>query len=137
MSSRVRAEALAIFASAAEILRKNFGKFPLQKYFTGANPVPLIFNHFPTGYQNEHIYDVVEFEDTTKHVIEALKDYNENFVEMNLVLFDDAIKHVPVIAVTAFAMQEDEDKILASGCEAYIAKPIDIVQLVDTIHKFI
>lgn len=34
------------------------------------------------------------FAEVEKHVLEALKDYNENLVEMNLVLFDDAIRHV-------------------------------------------
>jgi len=36
----------------------------------------------------------VTFAEVEKHVLEALKDYNENLVEMNLVLFDDAIRHV-------------------------------------------
>ena len=37
---------------------------------------------------------------------------------------DDDPKNIPVVAVTAFAMKGDEEKIRSSGCEAYIAKPI-------------
>ena len=37
---------------------------------------------------------------------------------------DDELKSIPVIAVTAFAMKGDEEKIRSGGCEAYIAKPI-------------
>ena len=84
--------------NAFEVLKKNFSKFSLQKFFVGANPETLLFTNFPKGYQNEHIYDLVSFENTEKHVLEALRDYNENLVEMNLVLFDDAIKHVCRIA---------------------------------------
>ena len=39
---------------------------------------------------------------------------------------DDDLKAIPVIAVTAFAMKGDEEKIREGGCEAYIAKPISV-----------
>ena len=39
----------------------------------------------------------------------------------------------PIIAVTAFAMREDERLALASGCDAYLAKPISIVRVLDTV----
>ncbi len=47
------------------------------------------------------------------------------------------IKHIPVIAVTAFAMRDDEDRIMASGCQAYISKPIAIDIFVSTIRKYV
>jgi two-component system cell cycle response regulator DivK len=49
---------------------------------------------------------------------------------------DPAIMEVPIIAVTAFAMREDEERILRSGCEAYVSKPISIMPFLDTIRKF-
>ena len=45
----------------------------------------------------------------------------------------DELKHIPVVAVTAFAMQGDENMILASGCDDYIAKPISIQNLLATV----
>jgi CheY-like chemotaxis protein len=36
------------------------------------------------------------------------------------------LEHVPVIALTAFAMQRDRDRFIAAGCDAYISKPIDV-----------
>ncbi|NDF12660.1 MAG: response regulator [Proteobacteria bacterium] len=45
--------------------------------------------------------------------------------------------NTPIIAVTAFAMRDDEENILSSGCEAYIAKPISIGPFLNTIEKYI
>ncbi len=50
---------------------------------------------------------------------------------------DADIKHIPIIAVTAFAMKDDEEKILRAGCEAYISKPISINDFLTAIRKFL
>ena len=49
---------------------------------------------------------------------------------------DEELKHIPVIAVTAFAMKGDEDRIRAGGCEAYVSKPISMVRFIETIRAF-
>jgi two-component system cell cycle response regulator DivK len=48
---------------------------------------------------------------------------------------DDDLKHIPVVAVTAFAMKGDEEKIREGGCEAYVAKPISVNNFLSTIRK--
>ena len=50
---------------------------------------------------------------------------------------DDDLRDIPVIAVTAFAMKGDEEKILQGGCEAYIAKPISVAGFIETVQKFL
>ena len=50
---------------------------------------------------------------------------------------DDDLKGIPVIAVTAFAMKGDEDRVREGGCEAYIAKPIRIDELMGTVRHFL
>ena len=47
---------------------------------------------------------------------------------------DDDLKDIPVIAVTAFAMKGDEEKMRSGGCEAYIAKPISVNSFLETIQ---
>jgi len=50
---------------------------------------------------------------------------------------DDSLKDIPVIAVTAFAMKGDEEKIREGGCEGYIAKPISVPTFLETVAKFL
>jgi two-component system, cell cycle response regulator DivK len=49
---------------------------------------------------------------------------------------DDALKDIPVIAVTAFAMKGDEQRIREGGCEAYISKPIAVGAFLKIIDQF-
>jgi len=48
---------------------------------------------------------------------------------------DDDLRSIPVIAVTAFAMKGDEERIRAGGCEAYISKPISIAKFLETVRQ--
>jgi len=50
---------------------------------------------------------------------------------------DDSIASIPVIAVTAFAMKGDEERIRQGGCEAYISKPISVATFIKTIQYYI
>jgi two-component system, cell cycle response regulator DivK len=50
---------------------------------------------------------------------------------------DPELKSIPVIAVTAFAMKGDEEKIREGGCEEYIAKPISVLKFLETVQKFV
>ena len=50
---------------------------------------------------------------------------------------DDDLRAIPIIAVTAFAMKGDEEKIREGGCEAYIAKPISVLGFLRTVEQFL
>lgn len=49
---------------------------------------------------------------------------------------DEELCTIPVVAVTAFAMSGDEERIRQGGCEAYISKPISITSFIGTIREF-
>ncbi len=50
---------------------------------------------------------------------------------------DDELRDIPIVAVTAFAMKGDEERIRSGGCEAYISKPISVAAFLETVHHFI
>ncbi|HEY0836466.1 MAG TPA: response regulator [Azospirillum sp.] len=50
---------------------------------------------------------------------------------------DEELKAIPVIAVTAFAMKGDEEKIRQGGCEDYIAKPISVTKFLESVQKYL
>ena len=50
---------------------------------------------------------------------------------------DPDLRAIPVVAVTAFAMKGDEEKIRDGGCEAYIAKPISVASFLRTVEQFL
>jgi two-component system cell cycle response regulator DivK len=48
---------------------------------------------------------------------------------------DETLCDIPVIAVTAFAMKGDEERIRRGGCEAYISKPISIATFLEAVRR--
>ena len=84
------------------------------------------------------------------NAVELAREHKPNLILMDIQLpevsglevtkwlkADDELAHIPVIAVTAFAMKGDEEKILQGGCEAYISKPISVAKFLATIQSFI
>ncbi len=96
-----------------------------------------------------HGYQILQ----TKNGLEALKlarDHHPDLILMDIQLpevsglevtkwlkEDEDLRSIPVIAVTAFAMKGDEEKIREGGCEAYIAKPISVASFLQTVEKFL
>jgi two-component system cell cycle response regulator DivK len=50
---------------------------------------------------------------------------------------DDDLRAIPVIAVTAFAMKGDEERIRQGGCEAYLSKPISVATFLSTVKSYL
>ncbi len=48
---------------------------------------------------------------------------------------DETLKSIPVIAVTAFAMDGDEERFLEGGCDDYLVKPISISNFLQTVER--
>lgn len=85
-----------------------------------------------------------------KNVLELAREHKPNLILMDIQLpeisgldvtkmlkADEELKSIPVIAVTAFAMKGDEQKIREGGCEDYISKPISVVHFIETINKYL
>ena len=50
---------------------------------------------------------------------------------------DANCNHIPIIAITAFAMEDDKEKILSLGCEGYMSKPISMDPFIENVNKFL
>lgn len=94
-------------------------------------------------------YNVIEAT-TGEEALNILKNQKPNIILMDIQLpgidgltlikqikADATTKEIPIIAVTAYAMKGDEQKILDTGCEAYMSKPINTQELPLTIEKYI
>lgn len=96
-----------------------------------------------------HGYESVETKDG-REALRLAREIQPNLILMDIQLpeisgldvtrqikSDPMLKDIPIIAVTAFAMKDDEEKILQAGCQAYIAKPISIHHFMETIRTFL
>jgi len=50
---------------------------------------------------------------------------------------DEKLKHIPIIAVTAFAVPGEAERILDSGCDTYVSKPINAKTFLETVSNYI
>jgi two-component system cell cycle response regulator DivK len=50
---------------------------------------------------------------------------------------NSALRHIPVIAVTSYALSGDEVKAFEAGCDAYVTKPFDPAELLAKIQEFL
>ncbi len=53
------------------------------------------------------------------------------------ILSNANLKHIPIVALTSYAMQGDEEKALEAGCTGYIAKPIDTRTFLQTVSQYL
>ncbi len=95
------------------------------------------------GYRALHTADALEVLDLARQHKPALILMDIQLPEVSglevtrWIKSDPALRHIPVIAITAFAMKGDEEKIRAGGCEGYLAKPISVAGFLATIRKFL
>ena len=60
----------------------------------------------------------------------------DGLLATRIIKTDPALKNIPVVALTGFAMQGDEEKALESGCDGYITKPVDVRNMLSTIERY-
>lgn len=94
-------------------------------------------------------YDMVEAQDGAEGVAMA-KSQRPDLILMDIQLpvldgyeatrrikADPAISHIPVIAVTSYALSGDEAKTRAAGCDGYVAKPFSPRQLLQKVREYL
>jgi two-component system, cell cycle response regulator DivK len=87
-----------------------------------------------------HGYEILKASDGLE-AINIARDQQPDLILMDIRLPKlnglNATQAIPIIAVTAFATPGDEITALESGCAAYVAKPINIVKLLNTIRSLL
>ena len=61
----------------------------------------------------------------------------DGFEAINILKADPVTKSIPVIALTAFAMQGAREKCMAAGCDDYITKPLDTRAFVTKVEEYL
>jgi len=94
-------------------------------------------------------YDVVEASDGHE-AVEMVKTWRPDLILMDIqmpvmdgfeatriIKKDPETSHIPIIAITAYAMEGDRERILQAGCDGYISKPIEIKDFLAKIESFL
>ncbi len=53
------------------------------------------------------------------------------------IIADRNLSCIPIVALTSYAMEGDEEQALAAGCTGYITKPIDTKEFIKTIKSYL
>jgi len=61
----------------------------------------------------------------------------DGWTATSLIKQNDALSHIPIIALTAHAMVGDREKALQAGCDDYVSKPIDLRELASKLAHFL
>ena len=50
---------------------------------------------------------------------------------------DEALRHIPIMAVTAYSGRDDEERIRAAGADAYVSKPISLARFMQAVRALV
>ena len=94
-------------------------------------------------------YEIVEAQNAERG-IELAREHLPNLILMDIQLpgidgldatriikKDPKLAHIPIVALTSYAMQGDEEKAISAGCTGYIAKPIDTRNFLDILSQYL
>ena len=70
-------------------------------------------------------------------LLDMMMPIMDGFEAAWLIKNNSSLKQIPVIAVTAKAMEGDMEKCLAAGCDDYISKPVDVDELISKLNNYL
>lgn len=101
------------------------------------NDLLLLMNHEVISCQSaDLVIDIINVDSPDLILMDMQLGDASGLDIINLLKQDPKNSSIPIIAITAFAMKSDEERILRSGCDLYLAKPISIEVFFDAISKF-
>lgn len=76
---------------------------------------------------NEHMPDLI--------LMDIQLPVMDGFQATAILKSQERTRNIPVVALTAYAMKGDEEKAHQAGCDGYIAKPVELRQLLKTVEE--
>lgn len=97
---------------------------------------------------NAEGFEVIEAEDGAVGISVAVREQPDlilmdinmggmDGMEATAILKQSEVAYIPIIALTAAAMKGDRERIMASGCDEYMQKPINRAELVATVRRYL
>lgn len=94
-------------------------------------------------------YDTLQTQDGME-VLKIAREHKPNLILMDIQLGEvtgldiakwikkeDDLKDIPIVAVTAYAVKDDEKLILQSGCTTWLPKPVNTLTLIEAVEQFV
>lgn len=94
-------------------------------------------------------YEMLAVDDGA-HVLEAVDSFAPDFITMDIhlphvsgrkliraIMRNPATKHIPILAITAYAGKQDEEEIRRAGARGYLAKPLSIERLLEQVDALL
>jgi PAS domain S-box-containing protein len=75
--------------------------------------------------------------DTDAVLMDVMMPVMDGFTATQCIRAKPEFRDLPIIALTAHAMKEDRERCLASGMNDYLAKPLDVDQLIERLHQWL
>jgi len=95
------------------------------------------------GYETNEAVDGKQGVDLAKETIPDLILMDIQMPEMDgieatgILKTDEATKHIPILALSSYAMMGDKERILKAGCDAYMSKPLNIKEFLSKVAEFL
>lgn len=93
---------------------------------------------------HEHVVEPVR---DGREAVARIRDFTPDLIVMDIQLpyvtgyeliqqikADGELRQIPIMAVTAYAGREDEERIRAAGADAYVSKPISLMRFMDEVN---
>ena len=70
-------------------------------------------------------------------LMDILMPTMDGFEATKILKADAETRNIPIIALTSYAMKEDDEKMREAGCDGYITKPIDTREFLKKVSEFL
>ena len=122
------------------------GQHPPQVLVVDDNPINLELASFVLAADGWQVSIAADALEALQHLARSLPDLILMDIQLpgmdgltltRQIKADPALRHITVVAFTAYAMKGDEEAMRAAGCDGYLAKPIDVARFAAQVRQLL